>query len=61
MLIVYQGGDDGRGYRNMCKIAGEIETPSRSLVYRTVIINNRTTGKFGATGPCPTSIQYKFP
>ena len=21
-IIVFQGGDDGRGYRNMCKIAG---------------------------------------
>jgi hypothetical protein len=21
-VIVFQGGDDGRGYRNMCKIAG---------------------------------------
>jgi hypothetical protein len=21
-IIVFQGGDDGRGYRNICKIAG---------------------------------------
>jgi hypothetical protein len=21
-IIVFQGGDDGRGYRNMCRIAG---------------------------------------
>ena len=30
-IIFFQGGDDGRGYRNMCKISGGVGLGSKSL------------------------------
>jgi hypothetical protein len=38
IVIVFQGGDDGRGYRNMYKIRGELELCPLMYLYILIYI-----------------------
>jgi hypothetical protein len=46
-IIVYQGGDDGLGYRNMCKNSWGVETKSVLLICISVpLFQVRSPGYF---------------